>query len=144
MCTGMNWGNSIEQQDNIQKFRISQWSCWRFHFSDKWHCSWAGSCNVSKYCCTCILKDQTVQDHDKEGMSLRNVWNFSPNVTEDWNLTFLWDLICSLQWIGVGVSEQPANLKMDTASSSETLVLMYPTAWSYIPYDTSKKFLFSQ
>jgi len=61
-------------------------------------------------------------------MSLQNVWNFSPNVTEDWNLTFLWDLICSIWWIGVGVSEQPANLKMDTASSSETLVLIYPTA----------------
>jgi hypothetical protein len=61
-------------------------------------------------------------------MSLQNVWNFSPNVTEDWNLTFLWDLICSVCWIGVGVSEQPANLKMDTASSSETLVLIYPTA----------------
>jgi hypothetical protein len=77
-------------------------------------------------------------------MSLQNVWNFSPIVTEDWNLTFLWDLICSVQWIGVGVSEQPANLKTDTASSSETLVLMYPTAWSYIPGDTSKQFMFSQ
>jgi len=77
-------------------------------------------------------------------MSLQNVWNFSSNVTEDWNLTFLRVLIFSVRWIGVNVSEQPANLKMDTASLSETLVLMYPSVWSYIPGDTSKKFMFSQ
>jgi hypothetical protein len=62
-------------------------------------------------------------------MSLQYAWNYSPNVTEDWTLTFLWDLMCSVWYIGVSVSEQTAALKMETANSSETLVPMYQTTW---------------
>ena len=77
-------------------------------------------------------------------MSLQNGRNYSPNITEDWNFTFLWDLMCSVWWIGVGISEQTPTLKIGTASLSEMFVLMYQTTWSYIPDDTIKKFVLGQ